>query len=159
MGTNYYLRMSEKDYKATRKHQHIAKTIEEEFKLLSLPAFTSPKTYDDFYYIHLGKSSVGWYFCVRTYPDNGIEFLEDWVKFFQILRQKNTHFEIVSEYMTPLSVEEFLQIVINREGSEDPFSDKFLKENRARVGLYNLLVDKDMETGIGPWCYKDREFF
>jgi hypothetical protein len=32
---------------------------------------------------HIGKSSAGWTFGLRVYPDEGIEGLEDWIPLFE----------------------------------------------------------------------------
>ena len=58
---------------------------------------------------HIGKSSYGWCFSLRVYPENGVKDLEDWIE-----RWGKEGFEIrdgSDELVTP---EEMLKIITER---------------------------------------------
>jgi hypothetical protein len=57
--------------------------------------------------IHIGKSSAGWCFSLRIYPDDGIHSLEDWKALF------NEH-SIRDEYGRPITAASMLANIAER---------------------------------------------
>ncbi len=84
--------------------------------------------------LHIGKSSIGWAFILRTHADRGIENLTDWIAY---LADK----EIVDEY-----------------GHEHSLGE--LVETIAQCHYPQLRRSRDMWTtqGKGTWEYYSREF-
>lgn len=62
--------------------------------------------------LHVGKSSCGWYFALRTYPDKGINELDDWIKIFN-----NPHLKIVDENGSVVEPEDMVKIIVQRRGT------------------------------------------
>lgn len=56
---------------------------------------------------HIGKSSAGWKFSLRVYPEEGVNNLEDW-------RREWEKGEIINEYDEPVAVEKLLQSILER---------------------------------------------
>jgi len=57
--------------------------------------------------LHIGKSSAGWCFALRVYPDMGINNLLDWEKY---LRGKT----IENEYGDTVSLDDLVMIITDR---------------------------------------------
>ena len=102
---------------------------------------------------HIGKSSVGWYFSLHVYPEEGINTWQDWLDLFFSGISTN----IRDEYNKLLSVSQLINIVTDRRRDRlQLFSDYFLNENNAEVAKYNLLrrrVDGVHCIGHGPGTY------
>lgn len=58
---------------------------------------------------HIGKSSAGWCFSLRVYPDEEIHDLNDWKEFF-----KGTEPIIKDEYEQEITVDKMINIITNR---------------------------------------------
>jgi len=58
---------------------------------------------------HIGKSSGGWVFSLRTYPEEGINDLPDWQKIWETQEG-----EIEDEYGRIVTIEEMLQSITER---------------------------------------------
>lgn len=80
MGTNYYLTNNQCD-KCGRKEEDL----------------------------HIGKSSVGWYFSLRIYPDKNINNLNDWVELFG-----KDGVVIINEYEDEITPIEMILMITNR---------------------------------------------
>lgn len=76
---------------------------------------------------HIGKSSAGWAFGLRIYPDEGINTLEDWKRVWagQVIED---------EYERRLSVDELLNIITVRG---DP--GKLLRRERQGEGTWDYV--------------------
>jgi hypothetical protein len=61
--------------------------------------------------IHFGKSSTGWVFTVRQYPEQGLCTLYDWMSL--LASPYNT---VRDEYGSDVSVAELMNTVMNRVG-------------------------------------------
>jgi len=61
--------------------------------------------------LHFGKSSLGWVFSVRQYPEMGLSTLYDWVALMS--NPRNT---VADEYGRQVTVAEVLNVVTNRVG-------------------------------------------
>ena len=66
--------------------------------------YICPHCGSEFDRFHIGKSSCGWVFVMRIYPEHGINNIEDWKK-----KWKNK--KIIDEYGTELSEDELLKII------------------------------------------------
>lgn len=127
MGTNYYVRLG-----SGNRCDKCGRCDEEEL-------------------LHLGKSSSGWCFGLRVYPDKGIANLEDWLA---ILAQPTT--SAFSEYdlKTALPKYEVIGNIIARHVSDTAasavsFTEDFLSRNNAIRGPGNLLRHRLGEHCIG----------
>lgn len=65
---------------------------------------------------HIGKSSAGWAFLFRGYPDEGLTSAKAW---FEFLKGK----QIVDEYGIPHSLERFQQMVDGKRGDRIAYND------------------------------------
>lgn len=65
--------------------------------------------------IHIGKSSVGWKFHMKSYNSPKLQSLEDWIAY---LASNNT--KITNEYGEQITLTDFLRVVISR--GENPKS-------------------------------------
>jgi hypothetical protein len=65
--------------------------------------------------LHLGKSSAGWCFLLRVYPERGINDLSDWLP---VLRgsEYNDPAIIFDEYGESVSYNEMVEIITRRSG-------------------------------------------
>lgn len=116
---------------------------------------------------HIGKSSGGWCFSLRVYPDEGINTLEDWEERFPFGTIRDEY----GDTLTPAK----MSSCVRDRGSDIPWPDKkwvfdrglsqVLRENHAIEGPNNLLRhDKDspysscVGYGEGTWDYIDGEF-
>jgi hypothetical protein len=61
--------------------------------------------------IHFGKSSIGWVFKIRQYPEQGLFTLYDWMSL--LASPYNT---VRDEYGSNVSVVELMNTVMNRTG-------------------------------------------
>jgi len=115
--------------------------------------------------LHIGKSSMGWVFLVRTHPEERIYSLDDWEK--RILRnQKNV---IKDEYGRDVTFQELMVIITERGRDKRPAPmgydswEKFHKANHSVDGPNNLLRHKEyghfaVKHGPGTWDLIDQEF-
>ena|SRR3990167_10738072 len=97
--------------------------------------------------LHIGKSSAGWHFSLRVYPENGINNLQDWIKFLEFKK-------IYNEYGEMVSLEDFLEVITNRKASRKPTREDFGRY--AEEGLNNLLrykIDNDFCISHGDGTY------
>lgn len=140
MGTNYYLMQKSKCPMCSMGH------VNEE--------------------MHIGKSSAGWVFALRVYPDRGINTLYGWLPLLC-----DPEATIIDEYRKPVSFAYLImQITARKGGIVDsagiPFSPRWLYENQAVPGP-NGLVRAKPETnrsthviwhGEGTWDYHVGDF-
>lgn len=111
--------------------------------------------------LHIGKSSVGWAFALRVYPDRGINSFDDWIKLFQ--DEKNN---FTTEYREIITFDEMYDAITQRHGLVDsnkpaPFGyetwELFLNANCAEFCFNGLLrariSDLCVGHGTGTWDY------
>lgn len=127
--------------------------------------------------LHMGKSSGGWRFSLRVYPDKKIANIADWK---QYLTGKDWY--IVDEYGSVIPKTRFWEIVTRRSGSvgkgPPPFKniltrdesqrykswDEFAAANHAEVdAVHGLLRHRFDEFhcvghGVGPYDYMIGDF-
>ena len=115
--------------------------------------------------LHIGKSSGGWCFSLRWYPERNLNSLRDWYRFLS--RGRVT---ITDEYDSEISLHELLNIIANRKwrGRAGTFPNKhyeseehFLRMNQAVIGPNNLLRHQEnsyTKHGHGTWDLINREF-
>ena len=111
--------------------------------------------------LHIGKSSGGWAFALRVYPELGINSLEDWLPL--LVNQAVT---IYKEDYTSITLVELLRVITcrswphdhNRAYSSPYYKDReeFLRINSAVEGPNNLFrarVDgtRCIGHGSGTW--------
>jgi len=87
--------------------------------------------------LHIGKSSAGWVFTLRIYPDKGINSLEDWLP--RLL--KGSRIEAVSGGHFEVTLKELLNRIVCRDA------------NSSRHPR-----DLDYTPGRGTWDVTEREF-
>lgn len=117
-------------------------------------------------HLHIGKSSAGWCFHVRQYPNEGINTLDDWKKLFAEEGRV-----ITDEYGDTVTAAEMIDKICNRGDPDYDFKtipygykswDGFHLDNQSEFGPNGLLRAKigDFCTGHGEgtWDYIDREF-
>jgi hypothetical protein len=106
---------------------------------------------------HIGKSSAGWCFSLRVYPDEGINTLDDWKGY---LRDKI----IRDEYGRRVSLDEMLKCITERSRRrEELISEEILSRNHAELGPNGLLRSRVDDRfcighGEGTWDYIVGEF-
>ena len=83
--------------------------------------------------LHIGKSSAGWAFALRVYPEDGIANLDDWKKKFQ-----QTHCQIIDEYGHELNYDQMIEKIENRSHPN---------------GLNRSIVDGNRCIGNGEGTY------
>lgn len=90
--------------------------------------------------LHIGKSSAGWAFSLRVYPDRSLVSLNDWIILW--LSQKG---EIRSDYGKIISLGEMLVLIMCRSHPR---------------GLSHATADnyRRVQRGEGTWDYCDYEF-
>jgi hypothetical protein len=114
---------------------------------------------------HIGKSSAGWCFGLRIYPDRGINDLHDWI---QEWNEEKTR--IMDEYGREKTKEEMLQIVTVRKRDEWELSpwgytswEEFHRLNHSQEGPNNMLRHRIDDRfcvghGEGTWDLMLGEF-
>lgn len=107
--------------------------------------------------LHVGKSSMGWVFSLRVYPELGINTLYDWMP---ILLDPNN--SIANEYGRPVTAEELLTTITCRQREEPlTWSGHMYTINAAEPGPNNLVRGIETEQrkhGEGTWNYCNYEF-
>jgi len=83
--------------------------------------------------LHIGKSSAGWTFKLRVYPDKGINDLDDWVK---LLKTGSIHTE--GHPWPDLTFEQMMNIIMVRENKIPPW-------------------ERDPLPWVGPWAWYSSE--
>ena len=113
---------------------------------------------------HIGKSSAGWYFALRVYPDEGISTLADWER---LLAAPGA--VIRDEYGETLTAAAMLSVIKDR-GREQRSSfagyaseEEFHQLNESERGMHNLLraragLGRCVGHGRGPWSYFEGDF-
>ncbi len=98
--------------------------------------------------LHIGKSSGGWCFALRVYPEF-ITSLEDWKR-----KWTEEGVRIVNEYGEVLSANDMLKVITERSSFEAP-SDFSYERNKAIKGPNNLcrhlLGGHCVGHGEGTW--------
>jgi hypothetical protein len=120
---------------------------------------------DEVHAVHIGKSSFGWCFSLRVYPEGFNQFnlkiksLEDWKRFFN-----DKNYLILDEYKSPIEASVMMSCITNRSftGRTDT-RDFNYKENHACHGPNGLMrhqVDYDfcIGHGEGTWDLIARDF-
>jgi len=101
--------------------------------------------------LHIGKSSAGWVFSLRIYPDLGISSLEDW-------KARFGQGQICDEYGSQISVEKMLETITERSWPRDPSKAPYgyvswpemCRLNRAEITPQGLLRSIREEGPHGP---------
>lgn len=102
--------------------------------------------------LHIGKSSSGWCFALRVYPEHGIYDLKDWERTWAV-----TGSMIFDEYGSTVTTEEMRRYVTNRIAVHQGFDEDFLRRNYAEPGPLGLLRHRISNEngcvghGIGTW--------
>jgi len=85
--------------------------------------------------LHFGKSSLGWVFNVRQYPERGLNTLYDWAALMS-----SQGVTVADEYGRDVTVAEVLNVVMNR-----------VAERRGEA-------TNGKTRGEGSWDYNNYEF-
>ncbi len=108
---------------------------------------------------HIGKSSSGWVFALRIYPEEGINDFPDWEAIWE-----SGDGRINDEYGREISTEEMKNIITNRSHRELENPNEFHRENQSEDGPNGLVRSRigkygPVRHGEGTWDLYDREFF
>lgn len=103
--------------------------------------------------LHIGKSSAGWCFALRVYPNREINDLPDWIDRFEMPGSR-----IVDEYGRDLAPSDMLLAILVRFRRGDPPDPIWLVENHARRGPFGLARACQAVAGDGPYDLCDYEF-
>lgn len=113
--------------------------------------------------IHIGKKSHGWCFALHVYPSANLNSLGDWERYLQ-----SGYFNIVDECKHYYGIDEFLDIVLDKNGpirkpAQYPnyfntSEQEFHRCNSSEPGPNNLVRAKIDGTscighGPGPYSY------
>jgi hypothetical protein len=115
--------------------------------------------------LHIGKSSGGWCFALRVYPELGINSLTDW--YHRMRRNNNV---IKDEYGSEWTIDELLREITDRKWRKRTFhptdrcptEEAMLQFNSAVYGPNNLLRAKIgghcIGHGPGTWDLIEGDF-
>ncbi len=107
--------------------------------------------------LHIGKSSAGWVFALRVYPELGLNTLADWIRFW--LRKE---YHIIDEYHHLVDPKEMLEIIANRTGGTTMREAPMLSANHAVLGPNNLMRCQEGVRGVrhgeGTYDLHPKEF-
>lgn len=101
--------------------------------------------------LHIGKSSGGWVFSLRVYPDDEIATLTDWQR-----RWSQPGSEIRNEYGELISPEQMLSDITKRDWpKERQWDERALVANHAVRGPNGLVRHRvgSLCIGHGPGTY------
>ena len=106
--------------------------------------------------LHIGKSSAGWCFGLRVYPDRGIDDLDDWRPIFATA-------EIRDESDKPVDAGRMLAIITDRSFDGGEWTNSTLRANYAKRGPAGLArhvagIGVCVGHGVGTWDLMDGEF-
>ena len=101
---------------------------------------------------HLGKSSAGWVFALRVYPEEDIRSLSDVVELIA------SNGRIEDEYGYEISLEEFLIIVIDRRMPDDTPRPPHTERGPNNLLRFKLGVGGCIGHGTGTWDLINTEF-
>jgi hypothetical protein len=125
----------------------------------------NPDTEDVFHPMlvrHLGKSSVGWAYMLRVWPEDDLVDLDGWVAFL-----RRTGGRIYDEYRNEHTLEGWLSVVRERWFVRDELPDEaFLRSNHAELchhpeggGRFLLFSEGFSDRSHGPtWEAVDSDF-
>lgn len=107
--------------------------------------------------LHIGKSSGGWCFSVKVYPERGIHDLKSW---YRILRKGKNH--IFDEYDREVTLDELLRIITQRSwptGKLDYQSERhqYHKDGCRRHNVREGYPER-IRHGVGPYDYLNIDF-
>ena len=113
--------------------------------------------------LHIGKSSVGWYFSLHIIPEMGIYSLDDWRNLWSAPGAV-----ILDESGNRISVSDMEMIITVRHGNQARGTGHYASEsqmhrlNNSEWGDNNLLRckwdSKCAGHGEGPWSYFTGDF-
>lgn len=89
--------------------------------------------HDDSKVLHIGKSSLGWVFMLHVDPEEGLNTLRDWRD-----RWLEPGSKILSEYGTLISIDQMLDIILDREHTGEVWSGMKQANNGAIPGPRGL---------------------
>lgn len=76
--------------------------------------------------LHFGKSSAGWCFLLRVYPERNINDLSDWIPILRGSEYKSPA-EILDEYGTRVKYNDMMEIITRRSGHQTGDREDFSK--------------------------------
>lgn len=108
---------------------------------------------------HIGKSSCGWCFALRIYPDDGINDLGDWARIWVAVDGGT----IENEDGYKIELAEMIEIICNRRGPDREETNAWYEENPvAMPGPNNLVRHRTgggcVGHGEGTWDLLIGEF-
>lgn len=104
--------------------------------------------------LHIGKSSAGWCFNLRIYPERDIRELGDWLE-----RWRQPGSKILDECGKEVTVHEMMTVILARWWGGDDWTPERLAENHAVLGPFGLARAAHCQPGKwGPYALNLREF-
>ena len=104
--------------------------------------------------LHIGKSSMGWVFAMRVYPEFHINNFTDWKTAF---RARNS--TIRNEYGEKITPLEMISIIEDRQSQSGRWpSVDWMVQNQAVPGPNGLARAERAKHGEGTWDYHEGEF-
>jgi hypothetical protein len=104
--------------------------------------------------VHLGKSSAGWCFLLRVYPERGINDLSDWLPVLRGSEYKEPAI-IFDEYGRSVGVNEMVEIITRRSGKHWHETDKVYSPSNVVCagpnGLLRYAECQGIKHGPGTW--------
>ena len=101
---------------------------------------------------HIGKSSAGWCFALRVYPEDGLNSLEDWENFL-------VGKVIFDEYNRVVGLDELLDTITNRYW-DGTFDHPYYASHNLTNGCLHAKIDGShcVGNGEGTWDLIQGEF-
>lgn len=107
--------------------------------------------------LHIGKSSMGWYFALKIYPRISINSLEDWIRYIHV-----NNYLVMDEYGSKVELKKLINLIINRGIVKYNRKPDFNGINHCTTGINNLskpnLDFGCVGYGPGPWSLHTGEF-
>ena len=128
MGWNYYLvekktEESLKNFFEALKSSHFYQEIENSMLSYQITEET---------HLHIGKSSIGWFFNLCIYPKLGINELEDWEKLFR----DTENFKIIDEDGETVDPDWLLENITDRGRKGTPKEGKWVRRQEEDMKLH-----------------------
>ena len=108
--------------------------------------------------LHIGKSSAGWVFALRVYPERNLHSLSDWRR---LLDKEEGN--IRDEYDKLISPDYMIKTITERSWPYEHVQHDMLSRGMCEIGPNNLLRSKIgygtcIGWGKGTWEYCEGEF-
>lgn len=103
--------------------------------------------------LHLGKSSVGWCFSLRIYPERGLVNLESWYRYMASGRTI-----ITDEYGGEHELESIIDRIVNRRFNAHSTPKDSSRRQFHKDGCQRHRISEVCKPGKGPYDLCNYEF-